>query len=209
MTSIAPLSRRSFLKTTASGLAASGLAAAPFVAGAGRARGQSRYISRPGRPRSIPSKAISPRSKPRRGSRLSTATPRGRNIAKAMITKFVGGAPIDMLWVSDSWLPEWAEAGWIAPIDQYKDLTEYNADVEQFCVDSMSYKGKQYGITYYTTSWRSSTTTTCCAKAGISAPPTELGRRESNRPRSIKAKGLSEYPDPDRRWRRRPGSSSS
>src|SRR6516164_2094502 len=25
----------------------------------------------------------------------------------AMITKFVGNAPIDVLWVSDSWLPEW------------------------------------------------------------------------------------------------------
>ena len=32
-----------------------------------------------------------------------------------MVTKFVGKAPIDALWVSDSWLPEWADAGWIAP----------------------------------------------------------------------------------------------
>ena len=40
-----------------------------------------------------------------------------------MITKFIGKAPIDTLWVSDSWLPEWAEAGWIVPVDQYKSLT--------------------------------------------------------------------------------------
>ena len=27
---------------------------------------------------------------------------------EAMVTKFVAKAPIDVLWVSDSWLPEWA-----------------------------------------------------------------------------------------------------
>ena len=54
-----------------------------------------------------------------------------------------------MLWVSDSWLPEWAEAGWIAPIDGYPQLTKYNSDTDDFCLQSMRYKGKQYGLTYY------------------------------------------------------------
>jgi multiple sugar transport system substrate-binding protein len=62
---------------------------------------------------------------------------------EAMITKFVGSAPIDTLWVSDSWLPEWADAGWLVPVDQYKALTAYNADVDDFCVQSMTYEGKQ------------------------------------------------------------------
>lgn len=69
---------------------------------------------------------------------------------EAMITKFVGKAPVDVMWVSDSWLPEWVEAGWLAPVDHYKSLMAYNADTEQFCIDSMTHKGKQYGITYYT-----------------------------------------------------------
>ena len=56
---------------------------------------------------------------------------------ETLITKFVGNAPIDTLWVSDSWLPEWAEAGWIMPVDQYKTLTKYNSDVDKFCVNSM------------------------------------------------------------------------
>ena len=64
---------------------------------------------------------------------------------EAMVTKFVGKAPIDVLWVSDSWLPEWAEAGWIAPIDGFSNLTQYNAETDEFCLDSMRYKGKQYG----------------------------------------------------------------
>ena len=45
---------------------------------------------------------------------------------EAMVTKFVAKAPMDVLWVSDSWLPEWAEAGWIAPIDGLPQLTKYN-----------------------------------------------------------------------------------
>ena len=67
-----------------------------------------------------------------------------------IITKFVGSAPLDMMWVSDAWLPEFAEAGWIKPIDGFDSLMQYNADAEQFCTDSMTYKGRQYGLTYYT-----------------------------------------------------------
>ena len=58
-----------------------------------------------------------------------------------MITKFVAKAPIDVLWVSDSWLPEWADAGWIAPVNQFPELLKYNADADKFCTDSMTYKG--------------------------------------------------------------------
>jgi multiple sugar transport system substrate-binding protein len=112
---------------------------------------------------------------------------------ETLITKFVGNAPIDTLWVSDSWLPEWAEAGWIKPVDQYKDLTKYNADVEQFCVDSMTYKGKQYGITYYTDFMGFMVNDAILAKAGIRNPPTTWAEvREQAK--LIKSKGLSQYP---------------
>lgn len=69
---------------------------------------------------------------------------------EAMITKFVGQAPVDALWVSDGWLPEWADAGWLAPIDAYPQLLKYNSDVQDFCTQSTRYKGHQYGMTYYT-----------------------------------------------------------
>jgi multiple sugar transport system substrate-binding protein len=88
-----------------------------------------------------------------------------------MVTKFVGNAPIDMLWVSDSWLPEWADAGWLAPIDGYPELTKYNADVDQFCTDSVRYKGKQYGLTYYSDYMAFFYDEEKLKKAGISAPP--------------------------------------
>jgi multiple sugar transport system substrate-binding protein len=98
-----------------------------------------------------------------------------------MITKFVGNAPIDTLWVSDSWLPEWADAGWLVPVDQHKALTADNAEVDDFCVQSMSYKGKQYGIPFYTDYMGFIYNAEMLKKAGISAPETP-GRRVRNAP---------------------------
>jgi len=111
---------------------------------------------------------------------------------ETMITKFVGKAPIDTLWVSDSWLPEWAEAGWILPVDQYKALTD-NSDVDQFCVDSMTYKGKQYGITYYTDYMAFICNGEMLAKAGIKAPP-QSWAEVVDQAKIVKDKGLSQWP---------------
>jgi multiple sugar transport system substrate-binding protein len=111
---------------------------------------------------------------------------------ETMITKFVGKAPIDTLWVSDSWLPEWAEAGWILPVDQYKELTD-NSDVDKFCVDSMTYKGKQYGITYYTDYMAFIYNAEMLAKAGIKTPP-ESWAEVVDQAKIIRDKGLSQWP---------------
>ncbi|MBL8589909.1 MAG: extracellular solute-binding protein [Methylobacteriaceae bacterium] len=112
---------------------------------------------------------------------------------EAMITKFVGKAPVDVLWVSDSWLPEFADAGWLAPVDGYKTLTAYNADTDAFSVDSMMHKGKQYGITYYTDFMGFIYNEDMLQKAGIAAPPTTWAE-VVEMSKTIKAKGLSEYP---------------
>ena len=79
------------------------------------------------------------------------------------------------------------------PIDQYKDLTKYNADVEQFCVDSMSYKGKQYGVTYCDDFMVFIVNDDMLRKAGISAPPTTWSD-VSEQAKAIKAKGLASIP---------------
>ncbi|MBH1966177.1 MAG: extracellular solute-binding protein [Comamonadaceae bacterium] len=112
---------------------------------------------------------------------------------EAMVTKFVGKAPMDVLWVSDSWLPEWADAGWIAPINNYPELMKYNADADDFCTQSMQYKGKQYGLTYYSDYMAFFYDEEILKKAGIAAPPKtwdELLQQSLK----IKAAGLSEYP---------------
>lgn len=88
-----------------------------------------------------------------------------------MVTKFVGNAPLDTMWVSDSWLPEWASAGWLAPIDGYPELMKYNADADEFATQSMRFKGKQYGLTYYTDYMSFFYDNSKLQKAGIAAPP--------------------------------------
>jgi len=112
---------------------------------------------------------------------------------EAMVTKFVGQAPIDMLWVSDAWLPEWADAGWLAPIDPYPQLTAYNADVVDFCTESTRYKGRQYGMTYYTDYMAFFYDADKLAKAGIAAPPTSWDELVVQSLK-IKKAGLSDYP---------------
>ncbi len=67
----------------------------------------------------------------------------------SVVTRLVGNAPMDVLWVSDAWLPEFAEAQWLAAIDDMPELMKYNAEAAAYCTQSMSYKGKQYGLSYY------------------------------------------------------------
>lgn len=112
---------------------------------------------------------------------------------ESTITKFVGGAPVDVLWVSDSWLPEWAEAGWIAPVNGYKNLMDYNADADQFCIDSMTYKGQQYGLTYYNDYMAFLYNEDMLKKAGIDAPP-KTWADVTEQALKIKSAKLSDYP---------------
>jgi multiple sugar transport system substrate-binding protein len=112
---------------------------------------------------------------------------------EAMVTKFVGQAPIDALWVSDGWLPEWADAGWLAPIDGYPDLIKYNNDVQSFCTESTRYKGHQYGMTYYTDYMAFLYDADMLSKAGISAPPASWDELV-DQSLKIKKAGLSNYP---------------
>ena len=112
---------------------------------------------------------------------------------EGMITKLVGKAPIDVMWVSDTWLPEWAEAGWLAPIDKYPQLTQYNKDVDDFCTQSVTYKGKQYGLTYYTDYMGFIYDDEKLKRAGFSAPP-KTWDEVLEQSLKMKQQGIAEYP---------------
>lgn len=111
----------------------------------------------------------------------------------AMVTKFVGAAPMDVMWVSDAWLPEWAEAGWISPIDEYDSLMAYNSDAEAFCTDSMTYNGRQYGLTYYTDFMGFLYDAGKLEEAGFSAPPSSWDE-VVEQSLVMKEKGISDFP---------------
>ena len=111
----------------------------------------------------------------------------------AMVTKFVGGAPLDMMWVSDAWLPEWAEAGWIAPINDNEALMAYNDEADDFCTNSMTYGGKQYGLTYYSDYMAFFYDAEKVAAAGFDGPPTTWAE-VVEQSLAMKEQGVSEYP---------------
>ena len=188
MTRFNPLNRRSFLQGSAAGLAA----ATTLGRMPGAAAAEPIYFSTWSAAVDTVKSHIAA-FEAKTGLKVEYSNTPWAQYRENLITRFVGHAPIDTLWVSDSWLPEWAEAGWLVPVDQYKDLTKYNSDVDQFCVDSMSYRGKQYGITYYTDFMAFIVDEAMLQKAGISKPPTTWAEvREQAK--IIKAKGLSEFP---------------
>jgi multiple sugar transport system substrate-binding protein len=90
----------------------------------------------------------------------------------SVVTRLVGNADLDVLWVSDAWLPEFAEAGWLASISDEPSLTKYNAEAAAYCTQSMTYKGKQYGLAYYGDHMSFLYNTEILQKAGIAGPPT-------------------------------------
>ena len=89
----------------------------------------------------------------------------------SVVTRLVGNAPMDVLWVSDAWLPEFVEAQWLAPVDDIPELMKYNADAAQYCTQSMLYKGKQYGLAYYGDHMSFLYNTDILQRAGIDKPP--------------------------------------
>ncbi|MBI3514866.1 MAG: sugar ABC transporter substrate-binding protein [Proteobacteria bacterium] len=127
------------------------------------------------------------------GLKVNLSTAPWAQYRETLVTKFVGGAPLDALWVSDTWLPEWAEAGWLAPVGEFAQLTKYNADVEDFCVQSMTYNRQQYGITYYSDWMGFLYNEEILAKAGIAKPP-ETWDELTEQALKIKQAGLSQFP---------------
>ena len=117
----------------------------------------------------------------------------GAQFRQILIAKFISGAPLDVMWVNDAWLPEFSEAGWIAPTDQYSSLMKYNDDLQRYCVDSMTYKGRQYGNVYYTDFMGFLYNEEILAEAGISAPP-QTWDEVVEQSLKIKAQGLCDYP---------------
>jgi len=111
----------------------------------------------------------------------------------SMVTKFVGKAPMDVMWVSDSWLPEWADAGWLAPINGYPELMKYNAETDDFCNQSMQYQGKQYGLTYYSDYMAFFYDAEKLKKAGIKEPP-RTWEEVVQQSLVLKKAGISEHP---------------
>lgn len=111
----------------------------------------------------------------------------------AVVTRLVGGADMDVLWVSDAWLPEFAEAGWLSPIDDLPELMKYNDEMAPYCLESMIYDGRQYGLPYYGDHMSFMYNARILEEAGIEAPPTTWDEVVEQSKR-IQEQGIVDHP---------------
>jgi multiple sugar transport system substrate-binding protein len=69
-----------------------------------------------------------------------------------MVLRFRGGTGTDIAYVGQDWLPAWAAAGFLAPLDDIAPadvLTDLKSDIAGFALGDMTYNGKLYGLPYY------------------------------------------------------------
>jgi multiple sugar transport system substrate-binding protein len=70
----------------------------------------------------------------------------------SMVLRFRGGTQTDVAYVGQDWLPAWAAAGFLAPLDDIappETLAELKKDIAGIALSDMTYNGKLYGLPYY------------------------------------------------------------
>ncbi|MFW6139131.1 MAG: ABC transporter substrate-binding protein [Spirochaetota bacterium] len=67
-----------------------------------------------------------------------------------LVLRFKGKTKTDVLYCGEDWLPEWAAAGWLAPIEDYfSEINQYKDKIVNYALQDMTYNGKLYGLPYY------------------------------------------------------------
>ncbi len=67
-----------------------------------------------------------------------------------MVLRFRGKTQTDVMYNGEDWLPEFAAAGWVAPLsDYFPAINAYKAKTANYALADMTYKGKMYGLSYY------------------------------------------------------------
>ena len=88
-----------------------------------------------------------------------------------MVSSFASGTNFDIVYVRDSFLAEWAAAGWIVPLTGLPGVDEYMADLPQGIIDQMSFEGEVYGLPYYSGNSVFVYNERLLKEAGLGAPP--------------------------------------
>ena len=110
-----------------------------------------------------------------------------------MVASFVAGTEFDVAYVRDSYLAEWASAGWIVPITGLEGADELLADLPQGIIDQMSYGGEVYGLPYYSGTEVLAYNAAHLEAAGIMSAP-ETWDEMAEQAQAIKDAGIVDYP---------------
>ncbi|MBV9544587.1 MAG: hypothetical protein JOY61_09430, partial [Chloroflexi bacterium] len=96
-------------------------------------------------------------------------------------------------YVRDQYHASWIESGFVQPLDETDEINALYADMFPYNANQMQWKGKKYGLPYYTDFDVFAYNEKMINDAGFSAPPTTLDELRTQA-ETIKQKGISEYP---------------
>ena len=67
-----------------------------------------------------------------------------------MMLRLRGNTQTDVIYGGQDWLPSWAAAGWLVPLeDSFPEVTKYEDRTANYALSDMTYQGKLYGLSYY------------------------------------------------------------
>ncbi len=67
-----------------------------------------------------------------------------------MVLRLRGNTQTDVIYGGQDWLPSWASAGWLVPLEDYfPDVVKYKEKTTDYALSDMTYNGKLYGLSYY------------------------------------------------------------
>ena len=70
----------------------------------------------------------------------------------SLVLRFRGGTQTDVLYGGQDWLPAWASAGWIAPLDKIAPegmIDTLSGEMADFALSDVTYEDQVYGLPYY------------------------------------------------------------
>lgn len=92
----------------------------------------------------------------------------------AMVLRLRNKTETDVIYGGQDWLPAWAAAGFLAPLDDVapEKVTELKKDLAPFALSDVTYNGKIYGLPYYADTISLLYNKKILADAGIQVPQT-------------------------------------
>ena len=110
-----------------------------------------------------------------------------------LLTRFRAKAPMDVVYVRDQYHASWIESGFVQPLDETDEIKALYADMFPYNANQMQWKGKKYGLPYYTDFDVFAYNEKMINDAGFDKPPSNLDelRKQAE---TVKQKGIAEFP---------------
>ncbi|TAK20658.1 MAG: extracellular solute-binding protein [Chloroflexota bacterium] len=110
-----------------------------------------------------------------------------------LLTNFRAKTPMDVIYVRDQYHASWVESGFLQPLDETDDVNALYKDMFPYNANQMQWKGKKYGLPYYTDFDVFSYNEKMVNDAGFDSPPKTLDdvRKYAE---AMKKKGISDFP---------------